>query len=115
MAIKTTSAAKKSTQKKEQPQHTYDAKVTKARQFDNGISFDMECNGIKIYGCWHRQYEDRKKPGEMTSFISFPSRQGSDGKYYQHCWFPVSDELLDKIEKQIEKILGGEDDEVPFD
>lgn len=102
MAIKRT--AKKETEQ-QAPAITYDVEVTRAREFDNGIALDLTVNGVKIYGCWYRTYEDRKKPGDEKAFIGFPSRQGSDGKYYQHAWFPVSDELLADIEKQIEAKL----------
>ena len=102
MAIK---GGKKAAEKKEAAV-SYDVEVLKAKDFSKdgktAISVDLQVNGVKIYGCWYRVYEDREKPGEQKGFISFPSRQGSDGKYYQHCWFPISDELLEKLEKDIE-------------
>lgn len=100
MAIKKNSSSAAKAEKAESIK--YDVEVTRAKEFDNGISIDMMCNGVKIYGAWYRTYEDRKNPGDEKAFIGFPSRQGNDGKYYQHCWFPISDELLKEIEKQIE-------------
>lgn len=83
----------------------YKVSIKRAREFDNGIALDLIVNGVNIYGCWYRTYEDREKPGEEKSFIAFPSRKGSDGKYYQHAWFPIDDELLAEIEKKIEAAL----------
>lgn len=83
----------------------YDVEVRRAKEFDNGISIDIEVNGVKIYNVWYRTYEDRKNPGDEKAFLGFPSRKGNDGKYYQYCWFPVSDELLADIEKKIEEKL----------
>lgn len=83
----------------------YEVTVLKAREFDNAIAVDMEVNGVKIYGSYYRTYEDREKPGDEKSFISFPARKGNDGKWYQYAWFPIGDELLADIEKQIEEKL----------
>ena len=89
--------------------YVYDVNILRVKDFSRdgktAIALDLEVNGVKIYGCWYRVYEDRKKPGEEKGFISFPSRQGSDGKYYQHAWFPISEDLLEKLEKEIEKKL----------
>lgn len=95
--------AKKKTEDREKV--NYEVKVLKAKEFDNGISVDLEVNGVKIYNVWHRQYEDRKNPGEEKSFLSFPSRKGNDGKYYSYVWFPVSGELMEEIEAQIGKLI----------
>ena len=101
MAIAKKSTAAKTT-KKDLSGIKYDVEITKAKEFDNAIAIDMIVNGVKLYGSYYRTYEDRKKPGEETAFISFASRKGNDGKYYQHYWFPIDDELLQEIEKQIE-------------
>lgn len=106
MAIK--GGAKKAAK---EPEFEYDVQVLKAKDFSKdgktAIAVDLQVNGVKIYGCWYWVYEDRKKPGDEKGFISFPSRQGSDGKYYQHAWFPISDDLLAKIEVEIGKLLEG--------
>lgn len=88
---------------------SYDVTVTRAKDLSKdgktAIACDLEVNGVKIYGCFYRVYEDRKNPGEEKGFIAFPSRKGSDDKWYQHAWFPISDELLADIEKQINEQL----------
>lgn len=79
----------------------YDWDVLRAHEFDGGdISFDMDINGIKIYGMILRWNEDKKE-----YWIAFPSRKGKDGKYYSHAWFPVSNELQKGIEDRIEGML----------
>lgn len=108
MAVKPKNDAKN--KKKDEELHVYDVEILKVKDFSKDgktcIAVDLQVNGVKIYGCWYRVYEDRKKPGEEKGFISFPSRQGSDGKYYQYAWFPISEDLLQDLEKQIETMLG---------
>ena len=83
-------------------------KVTRVKDFTKPgaktcISFDMEANGIQIYGCWYRIAVN--KQGEEFAAISFPSHQGADKKYYNYAYFKISSELLSDIEKQIEAML----------
>lgn len=87
----------------------YEIKVIRAKDFTkNGeptsISFDLVVNGVKIYNCWYRTYEDRKNPGEETGFIGFPSRKGSDGKYYNYAYFDYQP-YIEEIERQIVALL----------
>lgn len=66
-------------------------KILRAHEFDNGnTAFDIEINGIKIYGCTIMQ-------GKNGRFISFPQRKGSDGKYYNVVWFGLSEKDSDSI------------------
>ena len=44
---------------------------TEKSKLDTNVAFDMEINGIKIYGCWLK---------EGTS---------KDGKDYSVIWFPI--------------------------
>ena len=62
----------------------------------------MEVNGVMIYGAYYRAGKTKK--GDDYRMIAFPSKKGSDGKYYNHVYFKVSDELLDVIEEQIDQI-----------
>lgn len=73
--------------------------VTRAKCWDNGgVTFDLEVNGIKIYGC-------RVAEGKNGDFISLPSRKGTDGKYYNHVYIPFSEEdqkaILETVEAAI--------------
>lgn len=74
-------------------------KVTRARKWDNGgITFDMELNGISIYGC-------RIVDSDQMTFISFPSRKGSDGRYYNHVYARLDDATTERICKMVEDLL----------
>ena len=85
--------------KKEEQVVSIDAKVTRAKQFkDGGVVFDMQVNGVSIYGC--RVIESKK-----GDFVSFPSYKGSDGKYYSHAWVKLSDEDTKSIVKQVEDMI----------
>lgn len=97
MAIKT----KKAEAQKENAQAVADYKIsiTRVKVWENGnISFDAIVNDIAIYGM---QYITFQKDGEEKSFVSFPSRKGADGKYYNYVYFKITDELFAEIEKQI--------------
>ena len=104
MAIKKTSEAKTATAKKaEIPADQI--KVTRAHQFDNSISFDVQLYGtITIYGCNYRTYKPEGADEEM-GIVGFPSRKGKDDKWYNHAYFFVTDEMLASIEKQIEALI----------
>lgn len=66
-------------------------KILRAFEFDDGnTAFDMEINGIKIYGC-------TVMSGKNGRFISFPQRKGSDRKYYNVVWFGLSEKDSDSI------------------
>lgn len=89
--------------KKEEQNKNYDVKVLRVKQFESGdIAFDMDVNGVAIYGCIYKSGTNDK--GEYA-FVSFPSRKGKDDKYYNHAYFKISEELLEDIEKQIEALL----------
>ena len=67
------------------------------------ISFDMKVNEVTIYGCWYR--EGKCKKGEDYQLVSFPSKQGKDGKYYSHAYVKLQQSDIDLISKQIESLL----------
>ena len=87
----------------------YVVKVLRAKDFteksklDTNVAFDMEVNGIKIYGCWFK--EGTSKDGKDYSVISLPSQKGKDGNYYSVAWFPISKELTKDIREQIVNML----------
>ena len=85
-------------------QTSYEVKVLKVKAVkENTFAFDMVVNGITIYSCWYRQ---GVKNGKEWSMISFHSQKASNGKYYNHVFFPISDDLKAAIEKQMESLLG---------
>ena len=96
-------AIKKKTETKKTEIPADQIKVTRAHQFDNSISFDVQLYGtITIYGCTYRTYE---KYGEEKGIVGFPSRKGKDDEWYNHAYFFVTDEMLATIEKQIEALI----------
>lgn len=101
MAIAKKGAAKKAA---EENTINYEVKVTRVKEFESGdIGCDLVVNGVSIYGCVYKSVT--RFDGSEYSFISFPARKGSDDKYYNHAFFKISDELLKKIEDQIESLL----------
>ena len=76
---------------------------TEKSKLDTNVAFDMEVNGIKIYGCWLK--EGTSKDGKDYSVISLPSQKGKDGNYYSVAWFPISKELTKDIREQIANML----------
>ena len=101
MAIST---KKKATENKQQEVVDHEIKVTRAKQLDNVIMFDVIVNGVTIYGCSYRTLT-RKDNGEEFGKIGFPSRKGSDDKYYCFAWFKISEKDQDEMEKQIEALI----------
>lgn len=83
----------------ESAKSSFDIKVTRAHEFDNGnVAFDMEINGVTIYGATMIE-------GKKGDFVSFPSRKGSDGKYYSHCYAKLTDEDVKNINAQLDDLL----------
>lgn len=62
------------------------------------VFFDLEINGVTIYGC-------KVATGRGGDFISFPSRLGSDGKYYNIAYIPFSPEDQEVILETIQRML----------
>lgn len=96
-------AIQKKAQKSEETKVTYNFEVKRAKDLDKVIMFDWEVNGIMIYGMAYRT--GKTKEGKDYTLVSFPSRKGSDDKYYNHCWFKISEEMIAEIEKQIEALI----------
>lgn len=68
------------------------------------IAFDMEVNGVTIYGCWYREGKD--KNGKDYQLVSFPSRKDAESnKYYNWAYVKLSDEDIENISKQIENLI----------
>lgn len=82
----------------------YTVKVIKAKEVKEGVvNFDMTVNGLTIYGCWYREYTT--KEGKEGAMITLPSYKGTDGKYYNHVFMPITNELKAVIEKQLIDML----------
>ena len=77
--------------------------LTKDDQEGCNIAVDLKINGVTIYGCFYREGKDKK--GNDYSMVSFPSHQGKDGKYYNYAYVKLTDEDVENISKDIEKLL----------
>ena len=97
-----TKAAGKTNKNKEQDcVKVQEFQIGRVKMWDNGgITFDLTINGITIYNC-------RVVEFEAGDFISFPSRKGNDGKYYNHVFVKLSAEdtkmILDAVEAELNK------------
>lgn len=88
--------------KTEKTENNFTVQVSRVHRFDSGaIALDLIVNGVSLYGCTYRTRKDDPDKG----FIAFPSRKGSDGKWYNHCYFPFNDQEIAEIEKQIDLLL----------
>ena len=102
-------AINRNSNKKAEEAQAHAIKVLRARDFTKegedgcSITFDMEVNGVTIYGCWYR--EGKKKDGGDYTMVSFPSQKGKDGKYYNHAYVKLSEEEIQLIGQTIEKVL----------
>lgn len=98
-------AIKKNAEAKAEKAASYKIEVKRAKELDNGtIMFDMDVNGVLIYGCSYKVLT-RKDNGEEFAKVGFPSRKGSDDKYYNQAYFKIDDAALAEIEKGIEALI----------
>lgn len=84
--------------KKENNEINVIANVTRANQVNDTVFFDVDINGVMIYGC-------KVIEGSKGDFISFPSHKGKDGKYYNYAYIKLSDAQTKEIIEQVEQAL----------
>ena len=89
----------------------YEATVTAARATKNDkiVMIDLNVNGVDIKSCMLKEVEVKKdgekyKKGDICYVLNFPSEKVGD-KYYNRVWFPVSNDLMDKILEQVKSLL----------
>lgn len=65
------------------------------------VLFTLVINGVTIYNC-------RVATGKNGDFIAFEQYKGSDGKYYNHAFAPISNDnqkiLLAEIQEAVDKL-----------
>ena len=90
---------------------TYNVTVEAARATKNDkiVMIDIDVNGVKIKSCMIKELEvksdgQKYKKGDICFVIQFPSEKVGD-KYYNRCWFPVSNDLMQDSLKQTEAKL----------
>lgn len=73
--------------------------ILRATQYSWGVGFNMVLNGVTIYNCTVAETKDGKY------FISFPSRKGTDGKWYSYVYFRFSEAdqtaILDAVQNKL--------------
>ena len=72
-------------EKKAESGNVVSFEILKATQYSWGVGFNMVLNGVTIYNCTVAETKEGK------FFISFPSRKGSDGKWYSYVYFRFSE------------------------
>ena len=102
---------KKSEEAKTAEQINYDIKVDEVRRTkkDNILMVDLIVNGVWIKSCMLKEVickEDgeKHKKGDTCYILQFPSEKSGD-KYYNRAWFPVSNENIEEICKQVASLL----------
>lgn len=94
----------KGSKKSNETKREYECVVTRAKEIKEGtVSFDMEVNGVKVYGCWYK--EGTSSNGKEYQIVNLPQEKGSDGKYYSIVWFPMSKEVRENIIEQLQKLV----------
>lgn len=90
----------------------FNIKVEAARTTKNDsiVMIDLLVNGVSIRSCMLKEVtvkEDGEvhKKGDTCYIVQFPSEKGKNGKYYNRCWFPISNEDLEEIVHQTESLL----------
>ena len=89
----------------------YDIKVDEVRKTkkDNILMLDLIVNGVWIKSCMLKEVvckEDgeKHKKGDICYILQFPSEK-SGNKFYNRAWFPVSNENIEEICKQVASLL----------
>ena len=73
--------------------------VKNIKQFEDGhITFTAIVNGIALNNLRVVETAD-------DWFVAFPSRKGTDGKYYKYVYFPIDNDIKKMIGAAIEKAL----------
>lgn len=76
--------------------------LNRVRDNGNGVPyFDLILNGVTVYGVAVRATQ----AGE--AFIAWPTKKGSDGKFYKLAYAPLSQEDQDKIIQAVYDKLDG--------
>ncbi len=97
---------KKTEEKKTEEKKTkvkYTIEVNRAIECKNGsFLINLDINGVAINGAF---YKEGVKDGNEWSLVQFPQYKADNGKYYTHCWCPLSKGDLANIEGQIKELL----------
>jgi len=81
----------------------HEIEVTRAKELDNVIMFDMKVNDVTIYGCSYKMLARKDGSGEFPK-VGFPSKKSGD-TWYNQAFVKLSDEDIKTIEKGIEALI----------
>ena len=92
------------TKKKESTEtiKNHEIKVTRVKELDTVIMFDMIVNDVTIYGCSYKVLK-RHDNGEEFGKVGFPSKKSGD-TWYNHAFVKLSAADVETIEKEIEAL-----------
>lgn len=76
---------------------------------DKIVMIDLDVNDVKIKGCMLKEITvkqdgEKYKKGDTCYVVNFPSEKVGD-KYYNKVWFPISNDTLDVIVKQVMDLI----------
>ena len=98
-------------EKKTESKIKYDVTVDNVRKTKNDsiLMVDLTVNGVRIYSAIFKEVTVKKdgkkyKAGDKCYMLSMPSEKVGD-KYFDRVWFPVSNETLEDVTKQIQNKL----------
>ena len=102
---------KKTEEVKVNDTYSYDVEVQEVRRTKNDkiVMLDLKVNGVWIKSCLLKEVTvkedgEKHKKGDIVYILSFPSEKSGD-KYYNRAWFPVSNETLEDICRQVQEML----------
>ena len=78
----------------------HEIKITRVKELENVIMFDMIVNDVTIYGCSYKVLT-RKDNGEEFGKVGFPSKKQGD-TWYNQAFVKLSNVDVENIEKQLE-------------
>ena len=80
----------------------HDIKVTRVKELDNVIMFDMIVNDVTIYGCSYKVLTNNETKEEFGK-VGFPSKKSGD-TWYNQAYVKLSADDMENIEKQLESM-----------
>lgn len=80
----------------------HEIKVTRVKELDNVIMFDMIVNDVTIYGCSYKVLTNHETKEEFGK-VGFPSKKSGD-TWYNQAFVKLSSADIETIEKQIESM-----------
>lgn len=90
-------ANKEAESAKQEAAKIYSCEVIRAKEYKDTVFFDVNINGVSIYGC-------RFVEGKNGDFVSFPSYKKGD-RYYNHAYIKLDEATVSLIDEQIDKLL----------